>query len=152
LQEASKKFEGFKKDCEGIQDLFVLLFASFAFFLFFFLSSSKAYSRNHSSFFGSGEVEKKLASEVSFLKAKLASKQAELEAERQWRQVTEGAFRAQIGESEQRKNDALAVLQEVSEKSEGFKKDYEGIRDLFIFFIFSPCLFSFLVFGLIHLV
>ena len=43
-------------------------------------SSSKAYSRNHSSFFGSGEVEKKLVSEVNLLKAELASKQAELEA------------------------------------------------------------------------
>ena len=61
------------------------------------------------------------------MKAELASRQAELEAERQGRQVTEGPLRTQIGESEQRKNDAVAALQEASNKSEGFKKDYEGI-------------------------
>jgi hypothetical protein len=44
------------------------------------------------------------------LKAELSSKQAELEVERQGRQVTEGALRAQIGESERRKNDTLAAL------------------------------------------
>ena len=74
------------------------------------LSSSKAFSQNYSSFSGSSEAKKKLASEVDLLKAKLASRQAELEAERQGRQVTEGALRAQIGESERRKNDSLAAL------------------------------------------
>ena len=110
------------------------------------LSSSKAFSRNYSSFSGSSEAKKKLASEVDLLKADLASRQAELEVERQGRQVTEGALRAQIGESERRKNDALATLQEASEKSEGFKKDCEGIRDLFIFHLFSLfiCLSDFL--------
>ena len=112
---------------------------------YIFLSSSKAYSRNHSSFFGSGKVEKKLASEVNLLKAELATKQAKLEAERQGRQVTEGPLRTQIGESEQRKNDAVAALQEASEKFEGFKKDCEGIQDLFVFHLFPLfiCLSSF---------
>ena len=57
----------------------------------------------------------------------MASRLAELEAERQGCQVTEEALRAQIGESERRKDDALAALWEASEKSEGFKKDCEGI-------------------------
>jgi hypothetical protein len=70
-------------------------------------SSSEAYSRDQSSFFGSGEVEKRLVSEVDRLKAELASKQAELEAEHQGHQVTEVALRAQVGGSEQRKDVAL---------------------------------------------
>jgi hypothetical protein len=109
-------------------------------------SSSKAYSRNHSSFFGSGKVEKKLVSEVNLLKGELASKQAELEVERQGCQVTEGALRAQIGESERRKNDALATLYEASEKSEGFKKDLKVSKFFFVFHPFSLflCLSDFL--------
>jgi hypothetical protein len=39
----------------------------------------------------------------------------------------DGVLRAQIVESEKRKEDALAALKEVSEKSDDFKKDFEGI-------------------------
>lgn len=45
----------------------------------------QAFPRDQSSFFGSGEVEKKLVFEVNRLKAKLAIKQVDLEAERQGR-------------------------------------------------------------------
>jgi hypothetical protein len=62
------------------------------------------------SFFGSAEVEKKLVSEVNLLKAELASKQVELDAERQGRPVTEGALRAQIGELERRKVDPVEKI------------------------------------------
>jgi hypothetical protein len=62
------------------------------------------------SFFGSGEVEKKLVSKVNLLKAELASKQVELDAERQGRPVTEGALRAQIGELERRKVDPVEKI------------------------------------------
>jgi hypothetical protein len=43
----------------------------------------KSFSRDHSSFFGSGETEKKLSFELSQLKAQLASKEVELDSERQ---------------------------------------------------------------------
>jgi hypothetical protein len=57
------------------------------------------------------------------LKAKLASKQAELEEEHQGCQVTEVGLRTQVGESQQRKDVALAALKEASEKSNCFEKD-----------------------------
>jgi hypothetical protein len=105
-------------------------------FGFFLLSPSysspllflcKAYSRDQSDFFGSGEVEKKLVSEVDPLKAELASRQVELDSERQGCQITEKALRAQIGDSEQRKDDTLAALKEAFERYDSFKRDCEGI-------------------------
>jgi hypothetical protein len=49
-------------------------------FLFFLLE--KSFSQDHSSFFGPGEIEKKLSFEVSSLKTELALRQNELELER----------------------------------------------------------------------
>jgi hypothetical protein len=71
---------------------------------------------------------------VNRLKAKLASKQVELEGERHDHRIYEEALRTQVVESEQRKNDALAALKEALEKSDGFKRDYEGTRVLLCFF------------------
>jgi hypothetical protein len=113
---------------------FDLVFPFFS-LTYLFFSSSKA-------FFCSGEVEKKLVFEVDRLKAELASKQVELEVERQGRQVTKEALRAHVGESEQRKDDALAALKEALERSDCFKKDSEGTRVLFCFFPSSFLLFS----------
>jgi hypothetical protein len=73
---------------------------------------------------------------VNLLKAELASKQVELEAECQGRQTTEEALCAQVGESEQRKEDALAPLEEASERSDDFKRECEGIRVLLHFVLF----------------
>jgi hypothetical protein len=51
--------------------------------LSYFLSSlCKAFSQDQSSFFGLGEVEKKLAFKVNRLKAELVVKQVDLEADR----------------------------------------------------------------------
>jgi hypothetical protein len=97
-------------------------FASLSYFPSFLC---KAFSRDQSSFFGSGEIEKKLVFEVNRLKAKLASKQVELEGEHHDCQISEQALRAQVVESEQRKNDALTALKEALEKSDDFKRDYE---------------------------
>jgi hypothetical protein len=47
---------------------------------------------DQSSFFGLGEVEKKLVFEVNRLKAELASKQVEQEGERYERQMSEEAL------------------------------------------------------------
>jgi hypothetical protein len=60
------------------------------------------------------------------LKAELASKQAELDSEHQGCQITEEALCAQIGDSERRKDDALATLKEAFERSDSFKRDCEG--------------------------
>jgi hypothetical protein len=49
----------------------------------------KSSSWDHSSFFGLGEIEKKLSFEVSSLKMELVLRQAELESERQDRQTIE---------------------------------------------------------------
>jgi hypothetical protein len=58
--------------------LSLLLFFCLSYLCF---SLCKAFSWDQSSFFGSGEVEKKLVFEVNRLKAKLAIKQVDLEAE-----------------------------------------------------------------------
>jgi ribosome-binding factor A len=58
--------------------------------------------------------------------AELASKQVELEGDCHDCQIYKEAFCAQVVESEQQKNDALVALKEVSEKSDGFKRDCEG--------------------------
>ena len=71
----------------------------------------KAYERDHSDFFGSGEVEKKLTIEVETLKAKLASKTSKLDSVRQEQQTSEAALRSQIIETDKRKETALSVLQ-----------------------------------------
>lgn len=109
----------------------ILCLASFCFHLLIPLLSfflCKVYSRDQSDFFGSGEVEKKLVSKVDRLKAELASKQAELDSERHRRQITKEALRAQIGDSERRKDDALAALKEASERSDSFKRDCEALQ------------------------
>ena len=71
--------------CPSVSFMFLvwcLLLSSSSYLLF---SSFEAYSWNYSSFSGSGEAEKKLASKVDFLKVELASRHAELEVERQGR-------------------------------------------------------------------
>jgi hypothetical protein len=86
---------------------------------------------------------------VNRLKAKLASKQVELEGEHHDCQISEQALCAQVVESEQRKNDALTALKEALEKSDGFKRDYEDTRVLLCFFLLSlpisflTCIFCF---------
>jgi hypothetical protein len=72
-----------------------------------------------------------LVFEVNQLKAELACKQVELELERQGCRTSEEVLRAQIGESEQRKEDALAALKEASRKSDDYKREYEGIPSTF---------------------
>jgi hypothetical protein len=108
----------------------------FPFFSHSSFSASKAFSRDQSSFFGSSEVEKKLVFEVNCLKAELA-RQVELEIERQGCQVTKEALRAQVSQSERQKDNTLAALKEAAEKSDGFKRDCEGIRVLPRFFLLS---------------
>jgi hypothetical protein len=54
----------------------------------------KAYERDHSDFFGSGEVEKRQSIEVDTLKAKLASKTSELDSVHQEQQTSEAALRS----------------------------------------------------------
>jgi hypothetical protein len=66
-----------------------------------------------------GETKKKLAFELSQLKAELASKEVELDTERQGHQTSERALRAQVIEVEQRRDDAMAALRESSRKSDG---------------------------------
>jgi hypothetical protein len=82
----------------------------------------KSFSRDHSSFFGSGETEKKLSFEVSSLKMELVLHQDELESERQDHQLVEQALRAQVVEAGKRREDALATVQEASEKAESLKR------------------------------
>jgi hypothetical protein len=85
-----------------------------------------------------GETEKKLSFELSQLKAQLASKEVELDYERQGRQDSERALHAQIIEAEQRRDEAMAALQESSKKCEGLK-ECEGTPSSFCFFA-SPFL------------
>jgi chromosome segregation ATPase len=68
---------------------------------------------------------------VNQLKAELACKQVELESERQGRRTSEEDLRAHIGESEQRKEDALAALKEASRKYDDYKRECEGILSTF---------------------
>jgi hypothetical protein len=60
-----------------VVQLLLLLFLISFFFLW-----EKSFSRDHSSLFGLGGTEKKLAFELSQLKAELANKEVELDAER----------------------------------------------------------------------
>jgi hypothetical protein len=88
-------------------------------------------------FFGSGETEKKLSFELSQLKAQLASKEVELDSERQGCQDFKRALRVQIIEAEQRRDEAMAALPESSRKCEGLKKECEGTSSSFSFFASS---------------
>jgi chromosome segregation ATPase len=72
-----------------------------------------------------------LVFEVNQLKTELACKQVELESERQGCLTSKEALRAQIGELEQRKEDALAALKEASGKSDDYKRECEGISSTF---------------------
>jgi hypothetical protein len=92
----------------------------------------KSFSRDHSSFFGSGETEKKLSFKLSQLKAQLASKEVELDSERQGCQDSERVLRAQIIEVEQRRDEVVVALRESSGKCEGLK-ECEGTLSSFLF-------------------
>jgi hypothetical protein len=61
----------------------------------------------------------------------LASKEVELDSERQGRQDSERALRVQIIEAEQRRDEAMAALRESSGKCEGLKKECEGTLSSF---------------------
>jgi hypothetical protein len=74
------------------------LFLAFRLLLLLFLISflflwEKSFSQDYFSFFGLGETEKKLAFELSQLKAEVASKEVELDTERQGHQTLEMALR-----------------------------------------------------------
>jgi hypothetical protein len=94
---------------------------------YLYFSLCKAFSRDQSIFFGSGEVEKKLVFEVNRLKEELAIKQVDLEVERQGHQDSEEFPCAQVAESNKQKEDTLATLKEASEKYDGLKRDFDGI-------------------------
>lgn len=79
----------------------------------------KVYARDHSYFFGSCEVEKRLNNEVDTLKVELASKIAELDSVRQGQETSEATLCSQIIEAEKRKETALGALQIASEQSNG---------------------------------
>jgi hypothetical protein len=97
----------------------ILFFIFKVFFSFFSHSFSlKAYERDHSGFFGSGEVEKRLSIEVDTLKTKLASKISELDSVHQEQQTSEDGLRSQIIEADKRKETALSALQVASEQSD----------------------------------
>jgi hypothetical protein len=61
----------------------VLRLLLFLFLIFLLFMLEKSFSWDHSSFFSSGETEKKLSFEVSSLKMELVLRQAELESESQ---------------------------------------------------------------------
>jgi hypothetical protein len=85
---------------------------------------------------------------VNRLKVELVIKQVDLEAERQGRQNSEEVLNAQVAKSEKRKVDALDTLKEAFEKSDGLKKDFEGIRVL-LYLLFSLSIgFLIFVFGI----
>jgi hypothetical protein len=54
-----------------------------------------------------------------------------IESEHQGRWTSKEALCAQIGESEQRKEDALAALEEAYGKSNDYKRECEGILSTF---------------------
>jgi hypothetical protein len=111
-------------------------FVSLSHLLSFLFLRDKSFSRDHSSFFGSGETEKKLSFELNQLKAKLASKEVELDSECQGCQDSERALRVQVIEAEQRRDEAMAALQESSEKCKGLKKECEDTLSSFLFLCF----------------
>jgi hypothetical protein len=83
-------------------------------------------SWDHSSFFSSGETKNKLSIEVSSLKARLVLCQIELKSEHQDRQTIKQALRAQVVEAVKRRDDAIAIMQEASEKAESLKRECDG--------------------------
>jgi hypothetical protein len=102
------------------------------FLISFFFMWEKSFSWDHSNFFGLDETKKKLAFELSQLKAELASKEAELDTECQGRQTSERALRTQVIEVEQRRDEVMAVLRESSGKSDRLMKECEGIPSSYI--------------------
>jgi acyl-CoA thioesterase len=110
--------------------------------IFFFLLE-KSVSHDHSSFFGSGEIEKKLAFEVSNLKMELVLCQAKLESERHDRQTVEQALHAQVIATGKRKDDAMSAVQEASEKAEILKKECDGNLGSFVLNCFLTSIFLF---------
>jgi hypothetical protein len=82
-----------------------------------------------------------LSFELSQLKAQLASKEVELDSERQGCQDSERVLHAQIIEAEQRTDEAMAALWDSSRKCEGLKKECEGTPSYFLFI----CFFIFLI-------
>jgi hypothetical protein len=99
----------------------------------FLFLREKSFSQDHSSFFWLGETEKKLSFELSQLKAQLASKEVEMDSERQ--QDSERALHTQIIEAEQRRDEAMAALWESFGKCEGLK-ECEGTLSSFLFLCF----------------
>jgi hypothetical protein len=74
----------------------------FLLFLTFLLLYVRLFSRDQSSFFSSGEIEKKLVFEMNHLKAELVIEQVDLEVERQGHQNSEGVH-TQVAKSEKAK-------------------------------------------------
>jgi tRNA(Met) C34 N-acetyltransferase TmcA len=107
-----------------------------SFLISFLFLWEKSFSRDHSSFFGSGETEKKLSFELSQLMAQLASKELELDSERQGHQNSERALCAQVIEAEQWRDEAMTALRESSGKSKGLKKECEDILSSYALFPF----------------
>jgi hypothetical protein len=93
-----------------------------------------------------GETEKKLAFELSQLKAELANKEVELDIEHQGRQTSEMALRAQIIEVGQRRDDAMAILQELSRKSNMLEKECEGITSSYMLCFLLSLIFLFFIY------
>jgi hypothetical protein len=114
---------------------------SLSFLTFFLFLREKSFSQDHSSFFGSGETKKKLSFELSHLKVRLANKEVELDSERQGRQNSERALHAQVIEAEQRRDEVMVALWVSSRKSEGLKKECEGIPSSYALFSFISYFF-----------
>jgi hypothetical protein len=73
---------------------------------------------------------------LSQLKAQLASKEVELDSERQGRQDSKRVLRAQIIKAEQRRDEAMSTLRVSSRKCEGLK-ECEGTLSSFCLFASS---------------
>ena len=88
----------------------------------------QSFSRDHTGFFFSSEIDKKLSSEVSALKIELDLCRAEMETERLTHQREEQALRARVVEAEERRD---AVVQEALKNVEAMKKECNGIAGSF---------------------
>jgi hypothetical protein len=69
---------------------------------------------------------------LSQLKAQLASKEVELDYERQRRQDSESVLRAQIIEVEQRRDETMVALQDSSGKCKGTSSSFCLFASLFL--------------------
>jgi hypothetical protein len=83
------------------------------------------------------------------MKTELVLRQAKLESERHDRQTVELALCAQVVEAGKRKDEAMATVQEASEKAEILKKECDGNLGSFLLncfltsiFLFQVCLIS----------